>query len=106
MKPFKEDMLIERAGRIIELKAKGGGVIRELEETGDAMVGLIDSRGMPGGSPPFTHPQGGGAKLGMAAKQPSKAERNLPEGGPPFRRPIAASVQSVSDQPRSPVSMQ
>jgi len=25
-KPFKEDMLIERAGRIIELKAKGGGV--------------------------------------------------------------------------------
>ncbi|MFM7556390.1 MAG: response regulator [Verrucomicrobiota bacterium] len=26
VKPFKEDMLIERAGRIIELKAKGGGV--------------------------------------------------------------------------------
>ena len=26
VKPFKEDMLVERAGRIIELKAKGGGV--------------------------------------------------------------------------------
>jgi len=26
VKPFKEDMLIERAGRIIELKAKGGGI--------------------------------------------------------------------------------
>jgi len=26
VKPFKEDMLVERAGRIIELKAKGGGI--------------------------------------------------------------------------------
>ncbi|MSU85335.1 MAG: response regulator [Pedosphaera sp.] len=40
VKPFKEDMLVERAGRIIELKAKGGGV-KKLKRYDDPLNILV-----------------------------------------------------------------
>ncbi len=40
VKPFKEDMLVERAGRIIELKAKGGGV-KKLKRYDDLLNILV-----------------------------------------------------------------